>query len=77
MSRRKKKRRKPDPKQRERQRQAYQKRKLEAAAEYYSELWELTELIRWIKWGYDNPGTAIQNYAKKHGWDLTKKEWTL
>lgn len=69
--------RKPNGKQRERMRLAHILRKKEDAAEYFSELFELTELVRWIKCGLDSPGIAIQNYADKYGFDLTKDDWMV
>lgn len=77
MAKRKRERRKQNQKHKQRMKAVFEKRKAEAAAEWFSELWELTELVRWIKSRYDSPGTAIKDYAKKHGWDLTKREWLL
>jgi hypothetical protein len=77
MAKRNRSRRKPSQKQYERQKASRIRYKMEQEAERYNELWEMAELIRWIKSGYDNPGTAIENYAKKHGFDLTSASWTV
>lgn len=49
----------------------------EKQSEWFAEWWEASELVRWIKSGYNNPGIAILGYAKKYGFDLTKREWLV